>query len=281
MSPMTLPRGAHFRKHIALPQQHGSWALWIGPYLVGASVGGWLRPGLLWVSLALLGAFLMLQPMTMLVKALSGRRSREEAGVCAFWLLIYAVLAVVGALGMVATGNGVLITLGGIAAPVLFWQMWLVAHRAERRNLWAEVAGSTVLALAAPVAYWTDVGMQHVTGWWLWLWCALQSSAAIAYVFVRLERRRMTHPPTWAERWRMARFSTVWHVMNLALAASCAALGTAPALIVVPFAVVLAEAIYGGLLRPCVGAKPIAIGLRQMALTLIFAVLLILAYRSG
>jgi hypothetical protein len=109
----------------------------------------------------------------------------------------------------------------------------------------------------------------------------LQSGAVIAYVFVRLEQRHMPRPPNWAELWHISRLSTGWHVANLALAALCAAAGAAPVLTVVPFAATLFEAIYGDLLRPCVGAKPVAIGVRQMAMTLFFALLVIAAYRLG
>jgi len=41
----------------------------------------------------------------------------------------------------------------------------------------------------------------------------------------------------------------------------------------------LVEAVYGGLLRPGIGAKPSSIGVRQIMVTVVFAALMIAAYR--
>jgi hypothetical protein len=40
-----------------------------------------------------------------------------------------------------------------------------------------------------------------------------------------------------------------------------------------------AEAVYGSLLRPAAGARPVALGLRQMLITFVNSALLIAAYR--
>lgn len=278
MSAIPAPRGV-WRKHIALPQQHGSWALWLGPFAIGALIGGLARPGMLWLALASLGAFLALQPATILIKALSGRRGRGDAPAAAAWLSAYAALAALGAAGLALSGNAALIALGLVALPALAWQLWLVAHTAERHNLWAEVAGAAALALCAPAAYWVDGGGTLATGSTLWALCALQSGAAVAYIYVRLAYRRMTQAPTWAERARLAALSTAWHSANLIVAALLALAGLAPALVVVPFAAMLAEAVYGGLLRPGIGVRPTIIGVRQVLLTALFAALMVAAYR--
>ncbi len=75
---LNTPARRLLRKHIVLPQQHGSWALWLGPYAVGVGVAGAWNAALLWVTLATLGAFLALQPLTILVKIAAGRRAVPE-----------------------------------------------------------------------------------------------------------------------------------------------------------------------------------------------------------
>lgn len=275
---MTLP--ALWRKHIALPQQHGSWVLWLGPYLTGLGIGGFLRPAVLWLSLASLGAFLALQPLTVLVKALSGRRSREDITPALFWLALYGMLIAAGAIGLAATGNGFILLLGVLAVPVVTWQMWLVTRKAERHALWAEVAGTAALALAAPAALWIDSGFS-AKGVWLWLLCALQAGASIAHVYVLLAYRRMTIAPPLPQRWQLACLSVTWHMLNVMVVAVLAILGHVPALAIVAFSVMLAESIYGDVIRPCIGAKPAAIGIRQVFVALIFALLMIAAYRMA
>lgn len=277
MSASVITPPALWRKHIALPQQHGSWVLWLGPYLTGLGIGGFLRPGVVWLSLASLGAFLALQPLTVLVKALSGRRTRDDVTPALFWLMLYSTLVAAGAIGLIASGNGFVLLLGVLALPAVAWQLWLVTRKAERHALWAEVAGTAALSLAAPAALWVDAGFS-VMGVWLWLLCALQAGASIAHVYVLLVYRRMTVAPAVPQRWAMARLSVVWHALNVALVALLAALGHVPALAVVAFALMLAESIYGDLLKPCIGAKPAAIGMRQVFVAFAFALLLIAAY---
>lgn len=95
-----LSRRDLFRKHLALPQQHGAWALWLGPFCVGIAVGRALTPGHFWLTLAMLGAFLALQPLTILVKAWAGRRPTAERAPALVWLAAYGALALAGALGL-------------------------------------------------------------------------------------------------------------------------------------------------------------------------------------
>lgn len=278
MSASAMTRPALWRKHIALPQQHGSWMLWLGPFLTGLGIGGFLRPGVLWLSFASLGAFLALQPLSVLVKALSGRRSRDDITPALFWLSLYSALMAGGAIGLIVTSNAFVLLLGVLALPAVAWQMWLVMRKAERHALWAEVAGTAALALAAPAALWVDSGFS-VMGIWLWLLCALQAGASIAHVYVLLAYRRMTIAPALPQRWPLARLSIMWHALNVIVVAALAALGQVPAFAIVAFVIMLAESIYGEVMKPCIGAKPAAIGIRQMFVALAFALLVIVAYR--
>jgi hypothetical protein len=278
MSASALTPPALWRKHIALPQQHGSWVLWLGPYFIGLGIGGFLKPGVLWLSLASLGAFLALQPLTVLVKALSGRRTRDDITPALFWLGLYGLLVAFGVLGLTATGNAFLLLLGVLALPAVAWQLWLVTRKAERHAMWAEVAGTAALSLAAPAALWVDAGFSML-GVWLWLLCALQAGASIAHVFVLLAYRRMPALPDPSQRWQMARLSVVWHGMNVAVVSALVALGQVPALTILAFIAMLAESIYGDLLKPKIGVKPAVIGMRQVVVAIVFAVLMIAAYR--
>lgn len=267
------------QKHIALPQQHGSWALWLGPFAVGLGAGGPPTIALGWLALASLGAFLMLQPLTILTKVLAGRRSRTDLPPALFWLGVHGLIALLGVIGLSLARRADILGLGLAALPVLAWQMALVARRAERGQMGIEMVGAGVLALAAPAAYWAVTGGMAAMGGWLWVLCWLQSAGAIVYIYLRLEQRRMNQLPNWPGRWQMARRTLVYHVGNVILVAGLAALGYVPAWALAPFVVMLAEALYGGILRPGLGAKPSAIGVRQMIVTVVFSALMIAAYR--
>ncbi|MBM4424215.1 MAG: hypothetical protein FJ030_12640 [Chloroflexi bacterium] len=269
-----------FQKHIALPQQHGAWAIWLGPFAIGIGVSETaLKPGLLWLALASLGGFFALQPLTLFVKVLARRRPRADLIPAAFWIIAYGLVTAIGAFGLILTGNGFLLWLGLAALPVLAWQMWLVARREERGQMGVEVVGAGVLCMATPAAVWADTGAMSPAGWWLFALCWLQAAGAIVYVYLRLEHRRMTTLPEWNERVKLARRSMLYSIANVIIAAALAAFGVAPPGIIAAFAAMLAESVYGGLARPGIGAKPSSIGVRQIIVTVLFAVLMIIAYR--
>lgn len=278
MTTGTLSRETLFRRHIALPQQHGAWAMWLAPFGIGVGVGGVLTPALGWLALAATGAFLALQPLTQLVKVWAGRRSARERGPALVWLALYGLLMLVGAAGLALTGQAWVLALGVLALPILAWQLLLVARRAERGQMGVEMLGAAVLALGAPAAYGVAVGGPSLTGVWLWTLCALQGAGAVTYIFATLVYRRLTARPDWSERWRIAGRSTVLHVAMLLVVGLLVAAGQVPFPVLLPFSLLLAEAIYGGLLRPPVGVKPARIGVRQTIVTVLFALLVIAAY---
>ena len=78
------PSTSLFRKHIALPQQHGSWALWLGPYVIGIGVGGAFKIELIWLTLASLGGVLLLQPLTTLINVIAGRKPQTDLALPSF-----------------------------------------------------------------------------------------------------------------------------------------------------------------------------------------------------
>lgn len=280
MSSNVLSHTHLFQKHIALPQQHGAWAIWLGPYAIGIGVSSAiLKPGLLWLSLASLGGFFALQPLAILVKVLAGRRPRADLTPALFWIIVYGLLTLIGALGLILTGNAFILWLGLAALPVLAWQMWLVARREERGQMGVKIVGAGVLCMAAPAASWVDTGSMSAAGWWLLAQCWLQGAGAIAYVYLRLEHRRMTTLPDWNERLKLGRRSTLYNITNVAIVAALAAFGVAPWGVLVAFVAMLVEAVYGGLLRPGIGVKPSSIGVRQIMVTVVFAALMIAAYR--
>lgn len=267
-----------FRKHIALPQQHGSWALWLGPYVIGIGVGGAFKIELIWLTLASLGGFLLLQPLTVLIKVIAGRKPRTDLAPSLFWSILYSLLALISLSRLLITDHFYILYLALAALPVLVWQLILVARREERGQMGIEIVGSGVLALAAPAAYWIAKDGMNLTGWILWILCWIQSAGAIVYIYLRLEHRRLTEMPNMQDRFVMAKRALLYNTFNVAAVIALVAFGYVPTLVVIPFIAMLLEAIYGALLKPGIGAKPVTIGVRQVIITVIFAALMIMAF---
>lgn len=277
----TLSTQTLLKRHIALPQDHGSWVFLFSPLLIGLFAAGRWQTASAFLVLACVAAFLIRQPLTIIVKAYSGRRGRRDLPVAWFWAAIYTLLGLLGIAGLVYLGHGYLVYLAAPGVVVFVWHLVLVSRRDERRQLGVELVASGVLALAAPAALWVGSGQPHPDGWRLWFLVWAQSAASIVYAYLRLEQRALPvagRRPAPAELLKMARPALFMTTFNLAAVAALSLSARLPLLLPLPYALQWAETLWGAF-RPAAGWKPTAVGLRQLAISSLFTVLFILAWR--
>ena len=224
-----------------------------------------------------MAAFLIRQPATIAVKVYSGRRSRRDLPAAWFWIGVYGLVAALAIAALAAQGFGYLLILALPGIPVFAWHLYLVSRRAERRQMGVELVATGVLALAAPAAYWVGAGQLDPLGWWLLALVWLQSAASIVYAYLRLEQRTLPEVPRIGERLRMGRRALLYTSFNLVSVAALSFSEVLPPLLPLPYALQWAETLWGTL-RPAVGFRPTAIGLRQLAISTLFTVLFILAW---
>lgn len=267
-----------FRRHIALPQEHGSWVFLFSPLLIGLFAGGVWKTASLYLIIGALAAFLLRQPVSIAVKVFSGRRGRGDLPAAVFWSALYAFIGLAALTGLVVRGFGYVLLLALPGLPVFGWHLWLVARRAERRQAGVEIVGSGALALAAPAAYWVGRGAADAFGWWLFALTWLQAAASIVYAYLRLEQREWTSVGPLSERVRAARRALLYTGFNVAAALGFGLAGTLPPLLWMPFALQFAETAWGAL-HPAVGVKPTRIGKRQLAVSTLFTLIFILVNR--
>lgn len=268
---------ALLRRHIALPTDHGSWVFLLSPLLIGLFAGGRWTAATAYVVLGALAAFLFRQPAVVAVKAYSRRRPRADLPAARFWMLAYGGLGLLAVGGLVVEGYGFLLLLALPALPVFAWHNFLVARRAERRQVGVEIVASGVLALAAPAALWGALGYADPRGWWLWVLTWFQSAASIVYVYLRLAQRALPAAPPMAERLRMAGRALLYTTFNLAAVAALSLAAVLPPLLPMPYGLQWLETLRGAL-RPAVGVRPTAIGVRQLIVSTVFTLLFILAW---
>ncbi|MBI4316698.1 MAG: YwiC-like family protein [Chloroflexi bacterium] len=271
---------SYFRRHIALPADHGSWVFLFSPLLIGLFAGGrWTGASAsALLVVAALAAFLARQPATILVKAYSGRRSRDELPAARFWLALYAGAGLAAGAGLLAAGFGYLLLLVIPGLAVFAWHLYLVSRRAERKQLGVELVASGVLALAAPAALWVGRGNPAPVGWWLWALCWMQSAASIVHAYLRLEQRTWSAIPGVNRRAALAGRALLYTTFNLVATAALCFAAVLPPLIFAPFALQWAETVLGAFV-PAIGARPTAIGVRQLIVSTAFTVLFILFWR--
>ncbi|MCS6908513.1 MAG: YwiC-like family protein [Anaerolineales bacterium] len=267
------------KKAIALPQDHGSWVFLLSPLFIGLFIGRTITLASIVFIAAALAAFLLRQPVSIAVKAWSGRRSRSDFRPALFWILIYGGVLFLFTAWLIRLGHARLLWLGIPAALVFGWYLWLVRKRSERRQIGMEIVATGALALAAPAAFWVGRNAYHSLGWLLWVLCWLQSATSIVYAYLRLEQRGWTFVPTgWIGRFRPALRALLYATFGLLLAVILGIAGIIPPFIWTAYALQWCECIYGSL-RPAVKARPAQIGIRQLVVSTLFTLLFILLWR--
>jgi hypothetical protein len=273
----------YFKKQVALPQDHGSWVFILSPLLVGIFAGGEFTYATFNLILAAMSAFMIRQPMTVAVKAYSGRRPKTDLIPARFWLLIYGSIAALALLGLILEGFGYILFLAIPGAPVFAWHLWLVSQRSERKQVSVEVIATGVLSLVAPAAYWIGIREYSSLGWWLWGFTWLQSAASIVYAYLRLGQRELKQDQAAAmsrgEWWRMGLRALAYTSFNLVVSFGLGLLNLVPRFIFFAFLVQWMETIWG-ITHPAVGWKPTKIGIRQLVVSILWTVLFIVFWRT-
>jgi len=254
------------KKHIALPQDHGSWVFILTPLTVGIAAAGAITLATAVVFVTSMALFLLRQPVAMLVKVISGRRRREELTPILFWTALYGLLALAGAAWLMIRGWTWLIRLAIPGIAVFVWHLWLVSKRQERKQMGIELVAVGVLSLAAPAALWITLSEFQVLGWWLWLICWMQAAASIVYAYARLSQRALLAGSPAAANLRRGSRSLAYASANFLASVGIGALVPRLHLIWLPFLLQLAEVLWGNL-RPAIGWQPTRVGFRQLAVS--------------
>ncbi len=275
---------SYLKRQIALPQDHGAWVFIFSPLLVGVFAGRTFQLPSLCLVIAAMSAFLIRQPVTVIVKSMSGRRSAADLPAAQFWVLVYGILAVAALIGLILNGYGYVLYLAIPGAPVFAWHLWLVSRRAERKQAGVEIIATGVLALAAPAAFWVGLGSYDPNGWWLWLFAWLQSAASIVYAYLRLSQRDLSPEQAAAksrtEWWQMGRRALAYTSFNVLFSVGLVMSGLVPFFIFVSFLAQWLETLWG-ITHPSVGWKPVHIGTRQLIVSILWTVLFIVFWRQA
>lgn len=265
------------RRHIALPSDHGAWVFLFSPLLIGIFAGGTWTVATTYLFVGVLAAFLLRQPLSMVVKIFSGRRSRRDLPAAWFWSIGYSLITLLALTGLLLHGYQYLFILALPGILVFTWHLYLVSLRAERRQLGVELIGSGVLALTAPAAFWVGTGWPDPLGWWLFALVWLQSAASIVHAYMRLGQRSLPEIPNIPTRLQIGRRALIYTSFNLVIVTAFSLTTHLPAFLPAAYLVQWVETVWGTL-RPAVGFKPTAIGLRQLLVSSLFTIIFILTW---
>ena len=267
-----------FLKHIAIPQDHGSWVFILSPLLIGIFAGGTFTQVSFNLFITAMAAFMLRQPATTIIKIYSKRRTRDEMPAARFWFTVYGVIGLFAFIGLTLEGYAYLLYLAVPGIAVFAWHLWLVSKREERRQVNIEILATGVLSLTAPAAYWIGIGRYEANGWWLWILIWLQTAASIVYAYLRLEQREQKESPDRRGMWKMGWRAALYTFFNLVSVQTLGVFGVLPSLLFIPYLVQWAETMWG-VTHPATGWKPTHIGVRQLIVSTLWTVLFILTWR--
>jgi hypothetical protein len=261
----------NLNRQVAWPSDHGTWAFFLSPLVIGLVAGGRWSDASSYLVIAAFSGFLLRQPITTLVKIISGRRSHKGLAASVLWSSVYLGIALLHLLGLHLRGFSFVLILAVPGIAVFCWYLVLVARRDERRQKAVEIVGAGVLALSAPAALWIGLEWQDPRGWLLWGLCWIFSTMSIVHVYGRLEQRRTEGAEMGLLR-RPARRALGLNSVLLAAVVATSVLTTVPALVLLPFLVQWSETAQAAFAkaRP---PRPTAIGIRQLVVSTLFTVL--------
>jgi len=264
-------------RRIALPYDHGAYALFLSPLVIGLFAGGRWHIACVYLVVAASAAFLMRQPLTVLGMIAAGRRTAADRPVAWFWLLAYGLVAGSHVTGLVLRGFAHVLHLAVPGALVAGWHLTLVRRRAERRQELLEVLASGVLALSAPAALWVGAERYDPRGWLLWALVWAASATAIVHTYLRLEQRTRPAPASVRERLNEGRRGLVLAGGVLVVVVTLGVVGLVSRWLFLPYALQGADVIRGTLV-PAFHRSPRSIGLHMLAVLTLFTAGFVLAW---
>lgn len=258
-----------------VPKEHGAWALVYGPLVAATLAFGSLDLRLPLLVIAATALFMAHEPLSRMARATASPASPERLHQWRFWTAVYLLVA----------------ALAG-ACLVWFWKLWLlpplaaavglffavhlalVARRREREVM-GEVLGVIGLTATAPITHYVFQQRLDLAAGAFWAINLLYFCSGI--FFVKMTVSRHVGRP---EASRRVRDCTLYHLPLIPLAAAVGWLVGKPLIAGISVLPIVVRA-FDGVLRPPPRLSLKTIGYREVAYTVLFAVVLGLGFRFG
>ena len=169
-------------RRIALPTEHGGWGFLGEPLIAGLAIA--FSPTAPWIVMMTIGAFLLRQPLRMLIVDRMGRRDGFVAATSLCFALFYAGLFTVGLAGTLRTAGTLPLIPFFIVLPLVAVQIYFDIFR-RSRALVPEIAGAISISSSIAAIALAD-GFQWLFAAALWFVMIARLVPSILYVRERL-----------------------------------------------------------------------------------------------
>lgn len=220
-------------RQVALPTEHGSWGFLFEPLVAGLAIAFSL--GGMWIALMTIGAFLVRQPLKVLIIDRLGMKVRERAEAALAFLAGYGAIFTAGLIGTVASVGWRPLLPFVCVLPFAVYQIYCDAAR-QGRQLIPELTGAVAIS-ASIAAIALSGGLTWTVAVSLWFIFVLRLVPSILYVRSRLRLEKGK------EYSRIV--PTVTHVAAVTIVAVLSYVGLSPVLTVFAMLILLWRAIAG------------------------------------
>ncbi len=227
-----------------LPKEHGSWAMFGIPLIIGFVVAASWQWRSLWLILAALGLYLLRFPIDTVIK--TRKRPNADRARLIRWAALYGVSAALcgGWLIVIDQLYG-LIPLSLIGLALLLYH-WRLVDRRQEMSVRGELSGIFGLALGAPLAYYTAGGQLAGTAAALWLVNALYFGGTVFYIKLKVRQQpREPKPDRVSERLVKAKACLTYQSVALTIALVLVALDHLPVLVFLAFVPMTVKVLVG------------------------------------
>ncbi len=258
-----------------LPREHGAWAMFAAPLLIGIGVAEKWSVDILLFALVAAGFFLLRYPLMLAIKS----RAPQARADAMRWSAIYGVITLVSSTALLVVSRlWLLIPLGALGMLSLGIYLWLASRREEMTTLgeWIGIAG---LALGAPGAYLIGKGSLDATALQLYALNLLYFGGTVSYVKfkIREQPKAVALSADLKSRLWVGRVTIAYHAMVIIVVGILILQDGLPAIILLAFALPFCKVMNGVLTRPVRLNIP-RLGIIEMAFTAAFALVVLVAY---
>lgn len=207
-----VPKGGVMARTRLFPREHGAWAVWIIPLIIGSISGGRISGQHALLFLASLFLFLAYVPVQILLRGSSDSHERHAAR---RWSIVTLSAGLLVGIVLIDQHTLILFPLGMLAA--VFFLLNVMLTRNQPKSLWSDFTAIGGLTLTGPAARALSGGQTGFDEVLLWIFMVLFFGSSVFYVHMKMRAVAMKQSQwTFHDRLRVGVPNIVYHCAVLA-----------------------------------------------------------------
>ncbi len=254
------------RSTLGLPREHGAWAMFYVPFMLGILVAGRVSLPVLLLLLATSAVFISRESLLIWWRSRSRGRKTLASRRAGRLLLVYLASAVASGVPLILFYRLYWLLPLALIGGVLLVVNGKQGTRLEDRSVTSEVLAIVGLTLTAPAAYYVARGEWDQWAVWLWMLSSAYFASSVFYVKLRVTGLHARRP----DDRRRARWQCIaYHVFLLTALSVLSITGSLSLFVLLAFTPALIRTLWS-LLKPAPSLNLKRIGITEIVYALIF-----------